>query len=159
MEDDAKDAEQKFKHPTIMVGHSANLETGESAVMIYCAGGNRLSIAGARILAAQIVQWADHAEKRNAERPADTMTRLVYKMMQQAEVKPEDDSNAGKPGYVKRRKSYSTAFEWVPVDTAEGVSGIEVSSEPAPEKAEVHFALRRKKPPVRKTKKAKRGRK
>lgn len=136
MSDDAKAEEQKPCHATVMIGHSVDLETNESAVVIYCVGGNRFSVAGARILAAQITQWADHAEKRNADRLKETTMRFMYKAIQQASVK---------------------SAEWVPAEPIE--FGSEVSSEPAPEKVMAHFALRRKKPAVRKTKKTKRGRK
>lgn len=163
MSDDAKAEEQKPRHAIVMVGHSVDLETNESAVVIYCVGGNRLSVAGARILAAQITQWADHAEKRNADRPKETMMRFMYRALDSAkqwqhvdDAAKAADPNKNKPGYV--RKPYST--EWVVEGTEPGIR----STTPEEEKilapvAEILKKAKARSRDGRKTKKTKRGRK
>lgn len=122
MLDDVKDTEPpvpQAKCACVMAGHIIDHETGEAFVAIFCTGGNRLSVAGARILAAQIVQWADHADKHNAERPKDAIMRFMYKAADMTKVwqhVPEKvvDPNKGRERYVEKRKPYSTDYEWVP---------------------------------------------
>lgn len=133
MSDDVKDTETpapKAKSACVMTGHIIDHATGEAFVAVFCAGGNRLSIAGARILAAQIVQWADHAEKHNAERPKDAVMRFMYKMRDVANtLQPAEDGvgktdpNEGREGYVRKRKIYTPGltdahFTWVPADSS-----------------------------------------
>lgn len=142
----------KAKSACVMAGHIIDHATGEAFVAVFCDGGNRLSVAGARILASHIVQWADHAEKHNTERPKDAIMRFMYKAVDMAKVwqhVPEEqvaDPNKG--------QSYPT--DWSPCEPTE--SGIEVSSEFAPKSPRPHIKLRRARAVKRKTTK-KRARK
>lgn len=109
----------KVKSSCVMSGHIIDHDTGEAFVAVYCVGGSRLSVAGARILAAQIAQWADHAEKYNANHPKEEMASFMLRVLDKAKqwqhvpaAEKIVDPNEGKPDYVPRRNSYSAEIKW-----------------------------------------------
>lgn len=67
---------------SIMVGHAISKLDDEAAVCISVNEHHvRLSPEGARIVAAQITAWADHAEKYNQARPTAAITKLIYRVV------------------------------------------------------------------------------
>lgn len=135
MSDDVKEDNCRPRSATVMVGHTIDNATGEAFVALYSGRSDIIAKIGARILAAQIVQWADHAEKRNAERPKESIARFMYRVLDDAEQWQHVDDEAVKVA-----------------DTNKDAPGIEVLSEID----EVPASFPRKKPRKRK---AKRGRK
>lgn len=114
---------------SIMVGHSVSTLTDEAAVCIsVCAAKARLSPVGARIVAAQLLQWADHAEALNKTQPGKRVANLLYRVMAKCDEKTR---------------------EWTAVPAEERAAPPKEEPEPVPptvERAKVHVKLRRTKP-------------
>lgn len=66
----------------ILVGSAIDNKTDEQFVALHVSdGGARLSPEGARLIAKQLVEWADHAEKKNSE---PTTVKLMYRILHDA---------------------------------------------------------------------------
>lgn len=87
---------EDFVSTSIMVGHAISAYDGTASVAISLNHVKaRVSPAGARIVAAQLQAWADHAEAHNKEMPSKEMATLMYRVM--AKHDPETKAWQVKP--------------------------------------------------------------
>ncbi len=86
---------EKIKTPfaSVLVGSVIDSRTDEHFVAIALQPSSaRLSIVGARLLAKQINEWADHAEEKNSTRGDLIKVDLVYRVIQNGLVGAADKS-------------------------------------------------------------------